>query len=74
MFGINNFMCFNRTNFSLEGNYYSDVFTFIGMKLLRCKTNCKNSSEIDAFFSPLQFNVGFINSYFDFNDYESPVK
>ncbi len=49
------------------------------IKLLKCASNggknkCKNQTEIDKFFEPLKFSFAFINQYFDFSDYEDPVK
>jgi hypothetical protein len=34
---------------------------------------CKSTAEIDAFFEPKQFAFAFVNSYFDFTDYDKPV-
>jgi len=35
---------------------------------------CKNETEIDEFFDPKSFSFAFINSYFDFRDYDNPIK
>ena len=48
MYGINNYMCFKHKNMSVEGNFYSDDFKYIEIKLYKCQSNCKNRSVIDS--------------------------
>ena len=38
------------------------------------KVECKNRTDIDKYFEPKYFSFAFINSYFDFRDYERPIK
>ena len=35
---------------------------------------CKKKAEIDAFFEPKYFSFAFVNSYFDFLNYEQPIQ
>lgn len=36
--------------------------------------SCRSQADIDAFFDRNDFSVAFINSYFDFSDYDQPIK
>jgi hypothetical protein len=75
MYGIDNLMCIKDPDFSLQGNYYSDRFRYLQLKLQRCREkDCYNSSKIDSFFRALSLSVAFVNQYFDYNDYEKPLK
>jgi hypothetical protein len=78
MYGINTLYCFNRKNYTLQGDYFSSYFSYISIKLSKCDSSksktCKNQTDIDAFFQSLTFNVAYINFYFDYEDFETPVK
>ena len=57
MYNIPRLMCFkNRDNFTMKGDYYSEKFKYIEIKMYRCeknsssKINCKSEAEIDEFF------------------------
>eukprot|EP00347_Sterkiella_histriomuscorum_P023757 403333491 len=79
-YGISDMMCFKNANYSLQGDFYSEEFRYLDIKLLKCKnstsskTICASKEEIDTFFNAKQFKVAFINQYFDFQDFSSPVK
>ncbi|TNV85532.1 hypothetical protein FGO68_gene3405 [Halteria grandinella] len=74
MYGINRLMCFKRKNYSLQGDFYSNTFRYITIKLSKCKVNCKNASEINSYLSGKTFSIAFINQYFDYNDFTIPIK
>lgn len=74
MYGIDRLMCFKRKNYSLSGDFYSNTFRYITIKLTKCKKNCKDLSIIDSYMSNKTFSIAFINQYFDYNDYEQPIK
>lgn len=72
-------MCFKDQNYSLQGDFYSKHFRYIELRLYKCansSTNdgCASNEEISDYFKVRKFSVAFVNSYFDFNDYESPIK
>lgn len=35
-YGINNYMCFGSSNYSLEGDFYSTEFKYLEVKLIKC--------------------------------------
>ncbi len=37
-------------------------------------SGCASDAEITTYFDSKTFSIAFVNSYFDFEDYESPVK
>lgn len=79
LYGINKLICLKNQNYSLQGDYYSRDFKYLEIKLFKCNpnlptSNCSNTSTINSFFENLDFSVAFVNSYFDFSDYEQPIK
>jgi hypothetical protein len=56
MYNIPNLMCIkDRENFTVRGDYYSEEFRYIEIRLFRCDKNsskikCKSEAEIDEFF------------------------
>ncbi|CDW84258.1 UNKNOWN [Stylonychia lemnae] len=80
-FGILNQYCLkNKSAFFLNGDFYSFNFTYIEIKLNRCFNRssspiiCQDPQVIKDFFTPLQFSVPYVNTFFDFNDYDQQVK
>ena len=73
-------MCLDdQTQYNLEGDYYSSNFRYLEVKIFKCngKTSqvaCKTKTEIDAFFEPKSFSFAFVNSYFDFLNYQQPIQ
>lgn len=66
-------------DYALKGDFYSDTFKYLEIRLFKCrnvttKPDCKDSDAINKFFEDLDFGVAFVNSYFDFSDYEEPIK
>ena len=64
----------------MHGDFYSDSFKYLEIRLFKCrnitnKNDCLDSDSIDKFFDEdLDFSVAFVNSYFDFTDYDDPIK
>ncbi len=78
-YGINKFMCFKDHNYSLQGDFYSRYFKYIELRLYKCINStsfnsCASNEEISDYFKIRKFSVAFVNSYFDFNDFENPIK
>ena len=75
MYGIPTLSCFkNLSDFSLRGDYYSESFSYLQIKLIKCTNTtsynlCKTDDEIDAYFSHNTVSLAIINSYFDYTDY-----
>ena len=70
LYGIGNLMCITDPNYYLQGDYYSQEFDYIEVKLNKCSgNNCANKTTIDNFLNPQTFSVAFVNSYFDFTSY-----
>jgi hypothetical protein len=69
-------MCFkNKENFTLKGDFYSEKFRYIEIKLFRCDKNsskikCKSEAEIDEFFNEATLSMPIMNSYFDYGDFQ----
>jgi hypothetical protein len=64
----------NQDQFKLQGDFYSEVFSYIEIKLKKClnttSTNlCKSEEEIDNYFRYQSLSLAMINSYFDYSDF-----
>ena len=73
---INNmFYCPSSLNYTVQGNLYADAYSFIQIDVKPWSgANCKTQAEIDSFVNGKIFNLAIINTYFDFDDYTSPIK
>lgn len=68
-------MCMTTKNLSLQGDFYSEIFSYFTIRLQKCiEDGCQPPDVVDAYFNTLQFNVAFVNNYFDYTDYNEPIK
>jgi hypothetical protein len=76
MYNIPKLMCIkDRDNFTMQGDYYSEKFRYIEIKMYRCdqnssKVKCKSDAEIDEFFKDTTLSIPIMNSYFDYGDFQ----
>lgn len=69
-------MCIkDRDNFTMQGDYYSEKFRYIEIKMYWCdqnssKVKCKSDAEIDEFFKDTTLSIPIMNSYFDYGDFQ----
>ena len=69
------FICPTTTNFVLQGNSYSDTYSYISVTLSRCVGGgCQTASDIDNALDGLYLDMAVVNTYFDFEDFQKPVK
>ena len=65
---------------SVLGNKFSDSLTYFELKFSRCsgtdsKGNvCKSDSVIDTELNKVSLAIAVVNTYYDFDDYSSPIK
>ncbi|CDW89821.1 UNKNOWN [Stylonychia lemnae] len=74
--GISNYLCTVDDNYQFQGNFYQQNFEYVEIKLWKCLNSsspvvCQDKQKIDEYFERESFNFAFINTYFDFNDYDS---
>lgn len=79
--GVKDYYCPQIKNYSIYGQFYSDIFRYISLKVTKCKNTtsfneCKPTEEIDEYIIKKQAQLSFIfvNSYFDSNSYDKPIK
>lgn len=75
--GIDGYVCLKQKDFKLQGQFYSNNFSYIEIRLFKCANSpsCAPSSEIDSYFRKKRFNVAFVNHFFDIKDFgRNPVK
>jgi len=79
LLSISQMQCAKNKTYTLQGNFYSENFDYIELKLFKCFNGteggtCRPQEEIDEFFQNNEMQFAFINTLFDFNDYTSPIK
>jgi hypothetical protein len=77
MYGIHLLFCIkNITEFSLKGDFYSELFNYTEIRLQKCTNtsisqNCKSEEEIAEYFKHNTLSLVVINSYFEYTDFRS---
>ena len=77
---VEEYLCPKNLDFYLQGNYFSDLFSYISLEVSKwVATNsngiqCKSQTEIDSYINNLSLGVFATSAYFDFNDYDKPIK
>ena len=72
--GLSTFICPKGADFFVRSNVNSDNFQAIQISISRWSiSNWKSSSEIQTILKTHYVNLAILSSYFDVNDYESPI-
>ena len=78
---INRYMCPTSNNFTLQGGYlphYGYIYILVEIKMCIGTTSSgvpwRSEDEIRAAIDGASVQLIFVNSYFDFNDYEKLSK
>lgn len=68
--------CLANDDWEIQGNSVADIFSVLMITFSKCtgKSYCQNEQVIDNALDGDRLELTMIDSYFDFNDYESPVK
>ena len=81
MMGIQNYFCPDDKGIELVGNYFSSNFTYLSIKVKKCRNStqssieCKPFEDIETFFGQnIPFNMIIVNSYFQASDFDDPIK
>ncbi|CAI2374574.1 unnamed protein product [Moneuplotes crassus] len=77
--GINEYYCPQSRDFKMQGNVLSDAYQYFEVNINRCdnatsSVTCFSSILINQQIEELEIGVYVVNSYFDFDDYNSPIK
>lgn len=75
---INDHFCPVNPSFDLKGNTLTSEFLFFEFNIVICTPDPAEGITCDANLNSIlphiQIDVPFVNTYFDFDDYDSPVK
>ena len=79
--GMSTYSCVTNQNFTLQGSWADEYISYLSINLNYCKNSSENNnfcapkSEIDSFIltEGLYFNIYFINSFFNTQNYEKPI-
>ncbi|CAI2361308.1 unnamed protein product [Moneuplotes crassus] len=75
----NNTKCLDDYDFTVRGSVFSSIWKFMTLSVSKCVNGtssvvCKTPAEIEQKLKTAEFLIGFTSRYFDFNDYENPIK
>ena len=77
---ITNYLCPVQNNYTLHGDFNSREFHYIRSIITKWINSTENSNhwkaeeEIDRVVNSGYIDIALVNSYFDFDDYENPIK
>ena len=73
-------LCPTSTNFEVLGNVFSSSRSYFEIDVSRCVNDtipdviCKTDTEIDQIIDEFSLGITLVNTYYDFDDYDEPVK
>ena len=69
------YACPTSLNYTLQGNSYASTYSYLSIQIKRCTgSKCKSLTEINNAINGKMLNMVMVNTYFDLEDYSSPVK
>ena len=86
-YGISDYMCLTENDYELQGDYYSDNYEYLEIKMWKCQNNskntastnnasivCKSQATIDNWVNSQTLSFAFINSVFLIDQYFPTIK
>lgn len=79
-YSIYEYECATDNTFEILGNSYASSYKYFELILRKCDgtspsgTTCQTDSDIDSYISALNLDMAVVNSYFDFDNYPTPVQ
>jgi hypothetical protein len=61
----------------VQGNSFSDTYTYFELVIDKCNTfdgACKTDAEITTFLGKTTIDMVLVNTFYDFDDYNDPMK
>ena len=83
MYGLDKFYCLTEDDYSFMGNFYNAKMSYLEMKMYKCSNDsgelpvgvrCKDMDSIDKYFDNEVFSFAFVNTMFEQDNYENPLK
>ncbi|CAI2384266.1 unnamed protein product [Moneuplotes crassus] len=76
---LSEFYCPDSRNFSVLGNILSETVSYFSFRITRCNNatstvTCQSNTTINSILKKVQIRVYIVNTYFDFEDYDNPIK
>ena len=76
--GIDTYFCPESRELSVLGNAFSDTYRYFEININRWNSStssvtCESDPNIDAVIKKMEVGIYLVNSYFDSDDYNSPV-
>lgn len=78
--GMDSYLCPQNNDYYLQGDFNSEVFSDVEILIYKCvnstenNNHCKSDAEISNKVSTGYLDIAIVNSYFDFDDYQNPIK
>ena len=72
---LDTYLCPKNTDYYISSNYNSEEFALIEVLLSKCSSGiCQPDSVMNTILNSHYVEFAIVNTYFDYNDYENPVK
>ena len=74
------YVCPKIDNFTLSGDNYSSKYQYVEIKFKKCENSsesdivCQSKEAIDQASQSLYATIYIVNAYFDFNEYDEPIR
>ena len=74
--GLQNYICLNDNDYSIEGVYADQIFSYFDFSVTAMDNSSKILNELDRFLfqNDCKFNLVYTDIIIDLNNYEEPVK
>lgn len=73
--GLASYYCPKSNDYYIASNFNSESYSQLEINLFKCSTGtCKSNAEMETALNSHYFDIAVLNSYFDFEDYDTPIK
>ena len=78
--GIDTYICPESDDFVIQGNSIADTYSFFELNITRWVNETDSEivwgseDDIEEILNGIELNIAVVNSYFDFEDYDNPVR
>lgn len=72
--GLSTYYCPKDNDYYISSNFNSESFATLEIVIAKCASGCQTDAVIEGVINSHYIKLALINSYFDFDDYEDPIK
>ena len=71
--GIDQYFCPSSRDFKVRGNSFSDTYEYFALSISKCE-GASWAGDIDDKIKYMNVDIAVANTFFDFDDFEDPIK